>query len=136
MLTGIPSLISDVRIRLRLPEDLILQYKKLAFDMPVLAETARCCPRVLMEMALRETMMRVSDGYALNPLQHPMCTNSLVINTELLNRINSSAKKHNMKCGQFICAALADFLIRLSKKRYEKLRKGRSGSPRGARFVN
>jgi hypothetical protein len=136
MLTGIRPLISDVRIRLRLPEGLTLQYKRLAFDMPVLSEIARSRPRALMEIALRETMTRVSDGYALNSLQHPMCTNSLVINTELLNRVNSFARKHDMKCGQFICAALVDFLIRLSKERYEKLRKGRSGSPRGARFVN
>jgi len=128
------SLSHYTRVRLRLPEGMLNQYKQWATHAPNLAVRRGIRQRILLETALCETMRRLESGEVLTEFEHRLRTNSLLLDTVLLRQLNIFSKQHGVKCGHFIRVALTDYLYRMAKERYDQLRVGHSGKVHGARL--
>jgi len=129
-LFGPPSVVPlqrKARVRVRLPDGIMAQYKHWAQHMPILDEQKAMRKAVLVEMALRETKRRLEEGHAPCAFEHPLRTYSLIIDETLLDQINLLSKRLDLKCGYFISLALTDFLHRLAPDLYRRLKEGGSG---------
>ena len=134
-LPQVAPLTKYIRIRVRLPDGIIAQYKELASQTSIVAARRSVRQRVLIEIAIAKILLDFKAGEPLETFSHSLRTYSLVIDASLLDEVNVLAKHRNIKCGLLISVALTTFLRLHAADRYEKLKQNmKEARVRGARL--
>lgn len=129
------SLLDRTRLRVRLPDGILQQYKLWAGEMPILSAHRSVRRQVLIELALLEGVHRLAGGEGVLPNRYVMRSYSLLLNSQVLRQVHLAAATHGFKCGALISAVLASYLERNAPGYHAALkREPNLRLVRGARF--
>ena len=106
------NLLDRTRLRVRLPDGILQQYKLWAGEMPILSARRSVRRQVLIELALREGVNRLAGGERFLPNRYVMRSYSLLLHSQVLRQVHLAAATHDFKCGALISAVLASYLER------------------------